>query len=69
MYLNIKKECAWHIPAPAAVACDIYLIRRSAHPRGAFFTLRKAISYKVKKEQPTYLDYSLSVTSMIIIIS
>ena len=26
-----------HILAPAAVACDIYLIRRSVHPRGAFF--------------------------------
>jgi hypothetical protein len=42
MYLNIKKECALHIPAPAAVACDIYLIRRSAHPRGAFFALQES---------------------------
>ena len=49
MYLNIKKECAWHIPAPAAVACDIYLIHRSVHPRGAFLLYRKAISCKVKK--------------------
>ena len=44
------KNVPWHILAPAAVACDIYLIRRSAHPRGAFFLLyRKAISCKVKK--------------------
>jgi len=37
-----KKNVPWHIPAPAAVACDIYLIRRSAHPRGAFFTLQES---------------------------
>ena len=35
------KNVPWHILAPAAVACDIYLIRRSAHPRGAFFTLQE----------------------------
>ena len=32
------KNVPWHILAPAAVACDIYLLRRSPHPRGAFFT-------------------------------
>ena len=32
----------WHILAPAAVACDIYIVRRSAHPRGAFFTLQES---------------------------
>ena len=31
-----------HILAPAAVACNIYLIRRSTHPRGAFFTLQES---------------------------
>ena len=31
-----------YILAPAAVACDIYLIRRSAHPRGAFFSLQES---------------------------
>jgi len=44
------KHVPWHILAPAAVACDIYLIRRSAHPRGAFLLYRKAISCKVKKD-------------------
>ena len=39
--LNRTKNVPWHILAPAAVACDIYLIRRSAHPRGAFFTLQE----------------------------
>ena len=32
----------WHILAPAVVACDIYLIRRSVHPRGAFFNLQES---------------------------
>ena len=36
------KNVPWHILAPAAVACDIYLIRRSAHPRGAVFTLQES---------------------------
>jgi hypothetical protein len=36
------KNVPWHILAPAAVACDIYLIRRSAHPRGAFFSLQES---------------------------
>ena len=36
------KNVSRHILAPAAVACDIYLIRRSAHPRGAFFTLQES---------------------------
>ncbi len=31
------KNVPWHILAPAAVACDTYIIRRSAHPCGAFF--------------------------------
>ena len=29
------KNVPWHILAPAAVACDICIVRRSAHPRGA----------------------------------
>ena len=40
--LHRTKNVPWHILAPAAVACDIYLIRRSAHPRGAFFTLQES---------------------------
>jgi hypothetical protein len=41
-FFMLKKECALHILAPAAVACDIYLIRRSAHLCGAFFTLQES---------------------------
>ena len=43
----------WHILAPAAVACDIYLIRRSAHPRGAFFTLQES-NFLQSKKKPWY---------------
>ena len=32
-----NKECAKHILAPVAVACDIFIIRRSAHPAGGFY--------------------------------
>ena len=39
---RITKNVPWHILAPAAVACDIYLIRRSVHPRRAFFTLQES---------------------------
>ncbi|EDR48539.1 hypothetical protein DORFOR_00085 [Dorea formicigenerans ATCC 27755] len=31
------KNVPWHILAPAAVACDIIIERRSAHPAGGFF--------------------------------
>ena len=36
------ENVARHILAPAAVACDIYFVRRSAHPRGAFFYLQES---------------------------
>ena len=36
------KNVSWHILAPAAVACDTYLVRRSAHPeRSVFYILGK----------------------------
>ena len=31
------KNVPWHILAPAAAACGIILIRRSAHSAGGFF--------------------------------
>ena len=31
------KNVPWHILAPSAVACDMFLLRANAHPRGAFF--------------------------------
>ena len=43
------KNVPWHILAPAAVACDIYIVRRSAHPRGAFLCNRNEVSYYIKK--------------------
>ena len=38
----LVKNMPWHILAPAVVACDIYLIRRSVHPRGTFFNLQES---------------------------
>ena len=59
---RVKKNVPWHILAPAAVACDIYLIRRSAHPRRAFLLYRKAISCK-KKQCRNFSVLSLSYVS------
>ena len=42
------KNVPCHILAPAAVACDICIVRRSAHPRGAFLCNRNEISYYIK---------------------
>ena len=39
------KNVPWHILAPAAVACDADLVRRSAHPkRSVFLYVRKELS-------------------------
>ena len=50
---DTNKECALHILAPAAVACDIYIVRRSAHPcKLACFCCigdSNGISYTVKQ--------------------
>ena len=45
---HIKKNVPWHILAPSAVACDIFLLRASAHPAERLFLYGKcdAISYK-----------------------
>ena len=39
----------WHILAPAVVACDIFSIRRSAHPAGGFLYNRKCNFLLYKK--------------------
>ena len=43
-----NKECAKHILAPVAVACDIFIIRRSAHPAGGFYYIENDISYVIR---------------------
>ena len=30
-FMNVKKNVPWHILAPIAVACDMFLLRASAH--------------------------------------
>ena len=44
-FITKNKECAKHILAPSAVACDILLLRASAHPRGAFLISRNELSH------------------------
>lgn len=53
------KNVPWHILAPAAVACDICIVRRSAHPRGAFLCNRNEVSYYIKKRHTKLSPYAL----------
>ena len=43
-----NKECAKHILAPVAVASDIFIIRRCAHPVGGFYYIGNEISYVMR---------------------
>ena len=54
----LKKNVPRHILAPSAVACDIFLLRASAHPAERFLLYRKcdAISYKVKRMRDSFFD-------------
>ena len=49
------KNVPWHILAPAAVACDICIVRHSAHPRGAFLCNRNEVSYYTKNNLCTQI--------------
>ena len=48
---KVRKNVPRHILAPSAVACDIFLLRASAHPAERFLLDRKcdAISYQARK--------------------
>ena len=50
----LQKAFLRHTLAPAAVDCDIFLVRRSAHPRGAFLYIRKEHFPNIKKEPNTF---------------
>ena len=56
--MNVKKNVPWHILAPSAVACDMFLLRASAHHWhvSAFLCNREfqGISYYTKRV-PIYL--------------
>ena len=47
-----KSNVPWHIRAPAVVACDIIIVRRSAHPAGGFCIIGNEISYYTKNRRP-----------------
>ena len=49
MALDGTKNVPWHILAPAAVACDIIIVRRSVHPAGGFLYNRKCNFLLYKK--------------------
>ena len=49
MAFDGTKNVPWHILAPAAVACDIIIVRRSAHPAGGFLYNRKCNFLLYKK--------------------
>ena len=48
MNLIRTKNVPWHILAPAAVACDIIIVRRSAHPAGGFYYIENEMSMSSK---------------------
>ena len=40
--MKLKKNVPWHILAPSAVACDIFLLRASAHPAERFYVIGRS---------------------------
>ena len=44
-----KKNVPWHILAPSAVACDMFLLRASAHPAERFLCHRTKFPMTSKK--------------------
>ena len=56
--MNVKKNVPWHILAPSTIACDMFLLRASAHHWhvSAFLCNREfqGISYYTKRV-PIYL--------------
>ena len=60
--ISMKKNVPWHILAPSAVACDMFLLRASAHHWhvSAFLCNREfqGISYYTKK--PSYISVQRS---------
>ena len=52
-----NKECAKHIPAPSAVACDKSQFRASAHPPGGFLYRERSFLYN-RKKNPAKQDSS-----------
>ncbi len=53
--------CHWHILAPSAVACDIFHLCASAHPRGAFYRIGRTFLYDNKKLCQKLLEVILNV--------
>ena len=58
-FVNVKKNVPWHILAPSAVACDMFLLRASAHHWhvSAFLCNREfqGIFYYTKKHRKVFI--------------
>ena len=52
------KNVPWHILAPAAVACDIYIIRPSGTPAEGFLLYRAQFPVKREKSQKLHMAIS-----------
>ena len=50
------RNVPWHILAPAAVAGDICIVCRSAHPCRAFLCNRNEVSYYTKNKSVNIVD-------------
>ena len=46
-----QKNMPWHILAPGAAACGIFLLRASAHPPGGFYDAGKEVSNIIKSSR------------------
>ena len=53
--ISIKKNVPWHILAPSAVACDMFLLRASAHPAERFLFHRT--QFPMKREDSHFFRW------------
>ena len=62
-FMNVKKNVPWHILAPSAVACDMFLLRASAHHWhvSAFLCNKKfqGISYYTKQQPAKSIPHTI----------
>ena len=61
-----EKNVPWHILAPSAVACDMFLLRASAHPAERFLCHRTKfpMTIRVSKDTLTFIDFCLYLENL-----
>ncbi|RHV73037.1 hypothetical protein DXB05_09460 [Clostridium sp. OF13-4] len=60
MLIWMEKNVPWHILAPSAVACDMFLLRASAHPAERFFCHRTKFPMTQKMLMHASLQHTFS---------